>query len=389
MNVTLRAGRVVAAGGTWRPGWVEVAEGRIVAAGPGDPPVATAVDLGDDGVVVPGYVDIHVHGGGGFDLTGGDPGQLAGAVEFHRHHGTTTMLASMVTAPVDALAAAMRSIVVWLDGAEGVGRSARAGLVGVHLEGPFLAESRCGAQNPAHMVDPDPAAVDALLAAGGRYLKVVTMAPERPGAIVAVERFTAAGVTVAIGHTDATAEQADAAIAAGARLATHLGNAMPALHQRAPGPVGACLGSPDVACELIVDMHHLHPGFVRLAGRAKGRDGVVLITDAIAAAGSPDGRYQLGGLDVDVAGGVARLTHGGSLAGSTLTMDAAVANAVGCGWTLEQAVAAAATNPARLLGLAGEAGAIEAGLRADLVVLDADLTVRAVIAAGDLVSGAL
>jgi N-acetylglucosamine-6-phosphate deacetylase len=384
------AGSIVTSDG--RRSWLAVADGRIAEIGEigdDDPPPA-ATRLPDGWLVVPGYVDMHVHGGGGHDVTSGDPTAVIGAADFHRTHGTTTSLASMVTAPVDALVAAMRRIVALVESSDAADRRR---LAGIHLEGPFLAVKRCGAQNPAHMVDPTPAAVDALIEAGGGHLRQITMAPERDGAIAAIERFVAAGVIVAVGHTDAKTADVAAAIAAGATVATHLGNAMPTLHHREPGPVGACLAAREVTCELIVDGHHLHPEFVRLVGTAKGADGVVLITDAISAAGSADGRYQLGGLAVDVIAGAARLAsddpaHPGSLAGSTLTMDAAVRNAVACGWSLEQAVQAAATHPARVLGLS-DTGEIRAGAWADLVVLDDTLRVQAVIAAGEVVSGGL
>ena len=365
-------------------GWVEIDAGRIVAVGDGAPPPG-APHLDGCGIV-PGFVDIHVHGGGGHTMTTGDPVAVAEAARFHRAHGTTTTMASLVTAPIGELAAASRRIAGLLDDPP---EDLRTQLAGIHLEGPFLATGRCGAQNPQHMIDPTPETVATLIEAGGGHLRMVTIAPERPGAIDAIARFVAAGVVVAVGHTDATWVEVAAAIAAGATVATHLGNAMPPLHQRQPGPVGACLDADTVTCELIVDGHHLHPALVRLAQRVKGRAGVALITDAISAAGAPDGRYQLGELDVDVCGGVARLVHGGSLAGSTLTMDAALRNAVDAGWSLAEATAAASTNPAAVVGLGAVTGTIAEGLRADLVVLAPDRSVRAVVADGRLVAGTL
>jgi N-acetylglucosamine-6-phosphate deacetylase len=218
---------------------------------------------------------------------------------------------------------------------------------------------------------------------------MITLAPERRGAVAAVQRLIGAGVVVAIGHSDATFDEAAAAIVAGATVATHLGNAMSPLHHRDPGMVGACLTSGEVCCELIVDGHHLHPSFVRLAAASKGADGFVLITDAIAAAGVGDGRYRLGRFDVDVSAGMATLVEGGSLAGSTLTMDAAWRNAVAAGVDEVTASRAASRNPARLLGIDGDVGSIETGKRADLVVLDESGEVQAVIAAGALAAGTL
>jgi N-acetylglucosamine-6-phosphate deacetylase len=386
----LRAGRVLSGDASTGlvvldDGWIVVRDGLVVAVGEGRRDdgldVVDLVDLGPDATIVAGFVDIHMHGGGGHDVTGGAGPEISGAFAYHRSHGTTTSVVSLVTAAVPELVRAMGSIAEWASTASRLDREAFAG---IHLEGPFLAAARCGAQNPRQMCDPTPDAVETLIEAGEGRLVSVTIAPERPGALAAIERFVAAGVVVAIGHTDASTEATVAAIDAGARLATHLGNAMPPLTPRQPGPVGACLADPRVACELIVDGHHLHPSFVRATGAAKGdgRGGAVLVTDAIAAAGAPEGRYTLGELDVDVRGGVARLVEGGALAGSTLTMDVAVANAAGCGWTLADAVTASSLWPARVLGL-HDRGAIVPGRRADLVVLDDDWRVTAILVAGD------
>ena len=383
---TLRiGGRIVTADGVVDAGWVEFDGARIASVSPGGPPAGTAADPA--WTVVPGFVDIHVHGGGGHTVTSGDPDDIAGSVAFHRRHGTTTTLLSLVTAPMDELVSASERIAAFLAG--DATPELRARVAGVHLEGPFLATARCGAQNPAHMVDPTPRAVERLLAAGGGSLRVVTIAPERPGALDAIRRFRSAGVVAAIGHTDADYEETAAAIAAGATLATHLGNAMSPLHHRAPGAVGGCLTAPSVVCELIVDGHHLHPDMVRLAVLAKPDDGIALITDAISATGVGDGRYLLGSLEIEVRAGVARLVHGGSLAGSTLTMDAAFRNAIACGLTLGAASRAASFNPARVLGLNGEIGSLRPGTRANAVVLDSAFEVVAVIADGAVVEGAL
>lgn len=373
-------GRLVLPDGSDGLGAIEIEDGRIGRV------IRSVHSDADAWTIVPGFVDIHVHGGGGHTVTTGEAEGVLGSVDFHRRHGTTTTLVSLVTAALDELADATARIAGLLDG---VDPATRAQIAGVHLEGPFLATARCGAQNPAHMVDPTPDAVDLLIASGRGALKVVTIAPERPGAIDAIRRLVAAGVVAAIGHTDADYDQASAAIDAGVRLATHLGNAMPPMHHRAPGPIGRCLADPAVVCELIVDGHHLHPGMVRLAAAAKPADGIALVTDAIAATGAGDGRYILGELDVDVSDGVARLVEGGALAGSTLTMDAAFRNTVAAGLSLGAASRAASTNPARVIGVDDEVGAIAPGLRANLVVLDEALTVAAVIVDGDVVAGAL
>jgi N-acetylglucosamine-6-phosphate deacetylase len=377
------AGRIVTADEVVT-GWVETAGDRIADVGSGSPPTGAAADRG--WTIVPGFIDVHVHGGGGHTFTTGDPEEIAAGVEFHLTRGTTTTLLSLVTAPMAELEAAAARIAGFLDDAE---PAMRRRIAGIHAEGPFLSTARCGAQDPAAMSDPEPALVDRLVASAGGSLRMITLAPERRGVVEAVHRLVGAGVLVAIGHSDATFEEATAAIAAGATVATHLGNAMSPLHHRDPGMVGACLTSGEICCELIVDGHHLHPSFVRLAAAGKGADGFVLITDAIAAAGVGDGRYELGRFAVDVTAGMATLVDGGSLAGSTLTMDAAWRNAVAAGIDEVTASRAASQNPARLLGIDGDVGSIEPGKRADLVVLDESGDVVAVIAAGDLVAGSL
>lgn len=369
-------------------GWLEVDGDRIGRIAEDDAP-AGAVRRPRH-IVVPGFVDLHHHGGGGHSVTAGDPNAVIGAVRFHRDHGTTTALASLVTARVDDLTDASRRIAALLsDGSDAAPDDVRALLAGIHLEGPFLATARCGAQDPVHMIDPTADIVDELLAAGGGWLRSVTVAPERSGATAAITRLVDHGVVAAIGHTDASTLDCEAAVAAGATLATHLGNAMRPLHHREPGPIGTCLTAPSVVCELIVDGHHLHEAMVRLASRAKGDDGIALITDAISASGAGDGEYELGGHRVEVRNGVARLHAGDALAGSTLTMKAAFRNAVGAGLSLDQAARAASTNPARVLGLSGDRGSVAVGQRADLVVLDEHLDLVAVVASGRLVAGSV
>ena len=377
-------GRVLMPDGTLDTGHVVIDGDRIASAEHGAVPAG--VPSGPGWTIVPGFVDIHVHGGGGHTMTTGDPDSIAAAAAFHRRHGTTTTLASFVTAAVDELAAALGRVAEWLASAE---PSARRRVVGVHLEGPFLSAARCGAQNPDHMVDPTPDAIRRLIEEGRGEVRVVTIAPERDGALDAVRQLVAAGVVAAIGHTDATYEQTSAAVAAGATLATHLGNAMSPLQHRAPGAVGGCLAAPSVVCELIVDGHHLHSGMVRLVAQSKADYGVALITDAISATGAGDGRYVLGSMEVDVVDGVARLAQGHSLAGSTLTMDAAFRNAIDAGLAIGAASRAASLNPARVIGLGDEVGSIERGKRANLLVLDEALSVVAVIEDGAVVEGAL
>jgi N-acetylglucosamine-6-phosphate deacetylase len=370
----IAGGRVATPDGVLDPGWVLVEDGSITAVGAGDPtgrPDVARLDAAG-AWVVPGFVDIHCHGGGGAAFTVTD--QVAKAVAAHRRHGTTTMLASLVSRPVPELVeqvAALREFV-----ADGL-------IAGVHLEGPFLSAARCGAHDPAVLRPPDAGSVDMLLAAGRGAIRMVTIAPELDGAIPAVKRLVDAGVLAAVGHTDALAEDVIPAVDAGATVATHLFNGMRPLHHREPGPVGTLLDDERVTVELICDLVHLHPAVVRLAAHHVGAGRTVLITDAISAAGAGDGVYDIGGLEVTVTDGVPTLAGGGSLAGSTLTMDAAFRNLVhGCGLGVLEAVAATSTRPAGLLGLADTAGRIAAGYAADLVLLDESLYPKAVMKGG-------
>ena len=322
--------------------------------------------------LLPGYVDLHCHGGGGGDYASTDPASIEQALSFHLRHGTTTTQASLVSAPMDQLRAQVASLMPFID----------AGRVhGVHFEGPWLSAVACGALDPTTFVDATETSVERVVEFGGGALTMVTLAPEVPGAVAAIETLTRAGVVVAIGHTRATYAQTRAAIDAGARVATHLFNAMPLLHHRDPGPVGAMLADEHVTVELICDTVHLHPDVVRLAVQGAG-DRAALVTDAIVAAGQADGEWRVGELEVVVRDGVARLRDGGALAGSMVTMEAAVRHAVlDCGIDLARASRAASLAPARALGLF-DRGTIAHSMRADLVAVDTQLLVRRVMRAG-------
>ena len=357
--------------------WVRFADGRVAERGTGSTwrhaPAETVVDAaeiaGPGAVLSPGFVDIHGHGGGGFAFDDG-PDAIRAARALHRRHGTTSAVVSLVTAPLDDLVRRTRLIAELT--------RTDPDILGSHLEGPFLDPGHRGAHDPAALASP--VVVDALLAAGGGTVRQVTIAPELPGAFEAIAQLTAAGAVAAIGHTGADAALTAAAFDAGARILTHMFNAMPGLHHRAPGPAGAALGDDRVTIELIADGAHVHPELVRIAfAAAPGR--IALVSDAMAATGVGDGRYTLGGLTVEVAGGVARLADGGAIAGSTLTQDHAVRTAVAAGVGLPDALRAVTATPARAIG-APEVGHLRPGARADAVLLDADLTVRAVWAAG-------
>jgi N-acetylglucosamine-6-phosphate deacetylase len=371
----LGGGRVVTRAGVLTDAWVQVTDGRIAQVASGMPDVdAPVVDLAG-AWLLPGYIDLHMHGGGGHSVAD-SPASMEEAVAYHRGHGTTATLVSLMTAPEAELAEQLG----WAAELARRGALPRGHVLGSHLEGPFLSPRRCGAQNPLHMVAPDPLLLERLRAVAGGTLKMVTIAPELDGALPLIEMLSATGVIVAMGHSDATYEQTRAGIDAGAGHATHLFNAMRPLHHREPGLVGAALEA-DLNCELINDGRHVHPAVVRLVFDLISSP--VLVTDAIDAAGVGDGRFELGGQEVQVHGDEARLATSGSLAGSTLTMDRALRRAVKqSGLGVERASAAASANPARLLGLDHELGSIAPGRRADLVVLDDDLQLTAVMAGG-------
>lgn len=370
-GTTLSGCRVVTPEGILDNGWVRVSGDTIAEVGTGNPP-DPSTDLGGNWLV-PGFVDMHCHGGGGGSFTSAETEQIATSIGAHRAHGTTTLLASLVSAPIPELARqidALRELVS--DGS----------LAGIHLEGPFLSAARCGAHDPAILRPPDPESVRQLLTAGRDTIRMVTLAPELEHSLTAVRQLVEHGVVAAVGHTDATFDQVVPAVEAGATVATHLFNGMRPLHHREPGAITELLEDERVTVELICDLVHVHPAVLGLAARHAGQGRTALVTDAISATAAGDGTYELGELPVTVTDGVPRLADG-SLAGSTLTMDAAFRNLVlGCGLSVRDAVLASATGPAGVLGLSDRVGAISPGLAADLVVLDSDLRLRRVMKGG-------
>jgi N-acetylglucosamine-6-phosphate deacetylase len=372
----IAADAVVLAGRVCRPGWLETSDGRIFDCGAGTPPRQADHDF-PDSVVVPGFVDMHVHGGGGASYTDGSHDDVTRAATFHRSHGTTTTLASLVTASPEELLTQVRVLAEM---------TRRGTVAGIHLEGPWLSSARCGAHDPAQLRDPNAAEIAALLAAADGAIRMVTLAPELSGAADAITRLTDADVVVAVGHTDATYEQAKRAVDAGATVGTHVFNAMRPLHHRDPGPALALLEDPRVTVELITDGVHVHPALVRQVIEMAGPDRVALITDAMAAAGLPDGSFRLGALEVDVVGQVARLRGMSTIAGSTATMDQLFRTAAGPPGAADDAALAAAVQmtsatPARVLGL-DTVGSLQPGRNADVVVLDRQLQVTDVMARG-------
>lgn len=369
----LTGARVANPEGVLDNAWIAVSEDRITAVGTGPAPAGPRRETGG-ALIVPGFVDLHCHGGGGASFASTDPTEIATAVATHRRHGTTTLLASLVSDAVPTLVSQLAVLAELVSEEE---------LAGVHLEGPFLSRAHRGAHDASVLSDPDSSTIDALLRAGRDHIRMVTLAPELPGGVAAVQQLSTAGVTVGLGHTAGTHEQVRSAIAAGARVATHLFNGMPPLHHRDPGPVGALLDDERITLELIPDRIHVHPAVLRLTARSAGPGRVVSVTDATPAAGAADGRYRLGKLDIDVTDGVATAVDGGALAGSTVTMDTAFRNMVtAAGMSVPDAVRASASRPAELLGLAHRAGRIDAGLEANLVVLDEDIRLIGVLRRG-------
>lgn len=327
--------------------------------------------------LVPGFIDLHGHGGGGcsFDGTADD---IRVAIAAHRAHGTTRSVLSLVSNPHRQLE---KSLALIAELAE-----SDSTILGAHLEGPFLSRARKGAHNETFLIPPEPAVVERLIDVSRGTLRQITLAPELENALDAIDVLVAAGVAVAVGHTDANFDLARNAFDRGARILTHAFNAMNGIHHRAPGPVVAAFEDDRVTVELILDGHHVHPDVAALTFR-EAPDRVALITDAMAAAAASDGDYLLGSLAVRVRDGIATLADTGAIAGSTLTQDVALRNAVNLAEiSLRDAVAALTLVPARTLGLDHRFGLLKPGFAADAVILDHELHVDRVWAQASLVS---
>ncbi|KNC18814.1 N-acetylglucosamine 6-phosphate deacetylase [Arthrobacter sp. RIT-PI-e] len=384
-------GRLVSESVTFDHGVLSWQDGRITAAGPADGAVeASAVRLPEDFLILPGLVDLHCHGGGGGDFTSGSPEEIRRAARFLHGRGSTTVLASTCAAPVHELEAAFGRLADEVD--DGL-------LAGIHAEGPYLSPERSGAHDPAHLLLPDHEDTIRLLAAARGQLTSMTYAPELPGSDALVYDLVMHGVIPSIGHTDASTEQTTAALDliceelastgfvgfSGRPTATHLFNAMPPLHHRVPGPVPLLLQRArlgEIAVELVADGVHLHPETVRMAFTIAGAENICLVSDATAAAGCASGSYRLGGREVTVVGGTAVLADTGALAGGAGTLVDVVRSTVRAGVAVEDAVRAASSVPAAVLGLADEVGGLRAGLRADAVVVSPDFEVRGVLRQG-------
>src|SRR6202790_1395310 len=331
------------------------------------PGKATLIDFGD-AVLAPGFVDIHMHGGAGLDVMRASPSDLPRLGKFLTTHGVTGYFPTTVAAPLDATYAALGRLADAIEAAGTKDNSVQARPLGIHLEGPFLSHKRRGVHPPENLVAPTIEIFERLWQAARGHVRMLTIAPEIPGAMEVIAEAARRKVCVSIGHSDAEMPIAQDAVKAGARHATHTFNAMRPLDHRDPGIIGEVLTDDRLTADIIVDGIHVSPPIVKLFLQAKGRERAVLITDAISATGMPDGRYQLGPIEVDVKDG--KCTSNGSLAGSVLTMDRAVKNVTQfSNWSLQDAVRAATLNPAQAVGLSGHHGVLARGARADFIVM--------------------
>jgi N-acetylglucosamine-6-phosphate deacetylase len=332
------------------------------------PPSTSLIDFGD-AVLAPGFVDIHIHGGAGLDVMRASLSELPRLGKFLTTHGVTGYFATTVAAPLDATCAALGRLADAIEAAAATtnGDPVQARPLGIHLEGPFLSHKRRGVHPPENLVAPTIAIFERLWQAARGHVRMLTIAPEVPGAMEVIAEAARRRVCVSIGHSDAEMPVAKDAVKAGARHATHTFNAMRPLDHREPGIIGEVLSDDSITADIIVDGIHVAPEVVKVFLQSKGRERAVLITDAISATGMPEGRYQLGPIEVDVKDG--KCTFNGSLAGSVLTMDRAVRNVTRFSdWTLRDAVRAATLNPAQAVGLSGH-GVLKQGADADFIVL--------------------
>ncbi len=327
---------------------------------------AKHVDL-SHAVLAPGFVDLHIHGGAGHDVMEGSDAALESVERLLASHGVTTYCPTTVTAPTDKTLFALEALgsaVRQANGKDGL----RARPAGIHLEGPFISKAKCGVHPTADIVEPSVKLFQRFWQASQGTISVMTIAPELPGAGELIEVAAKHGVRVSLGHSNGNAAEVYAARKHGAHHATHTFNAMRRMDHRDPGIVAAVLSDPEFTADIIADGVHVAPEFVRLFLAAKGEERAVLITDAISATGMPDGKYKLGSFEVEVKGLECR--SNGRLAGSVLTMDAAVRNVMQtAAWDLRRAVRLASLNPAKVLGIADRYGSLEVGKEADIVVL--------------------
>ena len=363
-------------------GWLATRGSEIAGLGPGAPPApdpdVTRVD-GRALTLLPGFIDVHTHGALGHEVMDADTEGLANIARFLATHGVTSFLPTTWTAPPDRTLAALESIAEAMRAPREPGA---ARILGAHMEGPYLNPVRAGAQDPAHMRPPEPGELERCLDLG--IVRLMTLAPELPAYAAVLDELVQRGITASAGHTDATYADMVAAVEHGVRHATHTFNAMRPLHHRDPGTVGACLTIDALRCELIADGHHVDPVVMDVLLRARGAGNVVLVSDAVRPTGLPEGLHRLDDRTVEVRGGTVRLP-GGGLAGSVLTLDRGLGNlARASGRDAAALWRTASANAAESIGIADRKGSLEAGLDADLVLVDADVTVQMTVVEGEI-----
>jgi N-acetylglucosamine-6-phosphate deacetylase len=354
--VIIQASSAIVDGALLGNTWIESSDGVITSVNPG---IHSNPDTTTNGVLIPGFVDIHCHGGGGHYFSAISPDSITAAINAHKKTGTTSLVASLVSESIEDLKAQIQRLIPFYNGGE---------IVGIHLEGPYLSHARCGAHEPSLLIDPTVEQLKELVVIGQGSIKMITIAPELTGAQEAIEYLASVGVFAAIGHTEGNFQDAAAATDNGASIVTHFLNAMNK-ENTAGSIANFVMGDPRLTVELIVDGHHLSFEKVKELFASLGPR-IIMVSDAMAAAGKGDGSYTIGALPVEVKDGVARLTSNQKLAGSTLTISQAFSNLIKhCGLSLEQAVHATATQPAKAFGLR-DRGSIAVGMRADLLSYD-------------------
>ena len=378
-TLLLHAGRAVTPAAEISDAGILIHDGTIEAVGPRQAlrlPAGAEEIREPEAIAIPGFVDVHIHGAGGSDVMEGTRQAIGTVARTIAEHGTTSFLATTVTASAEDTSRSIEGISHYIEH-QHEEDAVRSEVLGIHFEGPFLSPTRRGVHPQEWLQLPSVELLARFLKVARGTARLLTIAPELPGAPSCIEAAHTAGLVVAMGHTDANYEQTRAAIARGVRHAVHVYNAMRPFTHRDPGVIGAVLTSPEVTAELIADGVHVEDGAMRLLLQAKGVERVILVSDGTAATGMPDGKYKLGPLEVTVSGGVCRNAEG-KLAGSTLTLDRALRNIVALGFSLPEAVRMLTQNPALLLGLEFKKGTLRPGADADIVLLDSSLQIRRV-----------
>jgi N-acetylglucosamine-6-phosphate deacetylase len=379
----LHVGKAITPQGEISDAGILVRDGEIEAVGPRsglEVPGGAEEIRAEEYTAIPGFVDVHIHGAGGHDVMEASESALSTITARLAEFGTTSILATTVTASVDETCRAVEGISKYISGQHQTDR-AHAEILGIHFEGPFLNRERRGVHPAEWLQQPSAELLQRFLHAASGNARILTIAPELMGAMPCIDAARSLGMVVSIGHTDATYEQARVAVAHGAHQATHVYNAMRPFTHRDPGVIGAVLTTPEVTAELIADGVHVDEVAMKILLQAKGPERVILISDGLSATGMPDGKYMLGGMELTVSAGVCRNAEG-TLAGSTLTLDRALRNVMKLGVPLSDAVRMLTLNPATLLGIEFKKGALRMGADADIVLLNESLEIARVWARG-------